>query len=331
MFSADAEVLVTGGCGFLGRSLVGQILTDTRWTVRVLALPHEVIPSKWGDRVRVIHGDITNPKTVYDAVMGCSIVFHLAALVGDAGRDEDHERVTVGGTALVFDAARLHGSAVLLTTSICAYGDAIQRGICHEGTPFGKAQGPYGRAKQRQELLAKRFMAQGGLVCVIRPANIIGPGSGPWLLDASQALRKRLPALVDGGHGNAALTSVENVADFLLFASMRHQAFGQIFNVHDDFSVTWKRYFEDLSQLLQVSRPRSVPRTLAYLVAHLSEPVCRWWDHSQRPPVTLEALNLIAWSNQFPTHKAKALGWAPQISYEMVMEQLGEDITRRGL
>jgi nucleoside-diphosphate-sugar epimerase len=331
MHMADIEVLVTGGCGFLGRALVAQILAQTSWSVKVLALPQEHVPNHWGLRVDVIRGDITNPKEVNDAVLGCRTVFHLAAMVGDAGRDEDHEQVTVGGTAHVFDAAKRHGSAVVLTTSICAYGDAIQRGVCHERTPLGKAQGPYGRAKQRQEQLAERFIEQGGLVCVVRPANIVGPGSGPWLLDAAHALRQGLPALVGGGRGNAALAVVDNVADFLLFVSTRPGAFGQVFNVHDGLPVTWQGYFEDLARLLNVAPPRSVPRAIAYMTAHLSEPVCRWWNHRRRPPVTLESLNLIAWNNQFPTDKAHALGWAPQVSYEMALSQLAQDIDERCL
>lgn len=331
MNSGETEVLVTGGCGFLGRVLVTHILARTSWFVRVLALPHEQVPTHWSTRVNVMHGNISNPRCVDTAVMGCRIVFHLAALVGDAGRDEDHERVTVGGTAHVFDAARRHGASVVLTTSICAYGDAIQRGVCHESTRLGKAQGPYGRAKQRQEQLAKGFANMGGQVCVVRPANIIGPGSGPWLLDAANALRQGMPALIGGGTGNAALAAVDNVADFLLLASTRSTAFGQIFNVHDGLTVTWRQYFEDLAKLLNVAPPRSVPRALAYLSAHVTEPVCRWWNHHKRPPVTLESLNLIAWSNEFPTDKARALGWAPRVSYEMVLAQLADDITERSL
>src|SRR3990167_4370987 len=108
------------------------------------------------------------------------------------------------------------GAAVILTTSVCAYGDAIQQGVCDEDTPLGRPQGPYGQAKQGQERLAWRFRDQGGKVCVVRPANIIGPGSGPWLLDAAHALRQGLPALVGGGQGCAALAIVDNVADFLV-------------------------------------------------------------------------------------------------------------------
>lgn len=323
-------VLVTGGCGFLGRALVRQILAHTPWAVRVLALPHEPVPPTWSDRVEVLRGDITRADDVERAVQGCGRIFHLAALVGDAGSVADHERVTVGGTALIFEAARRHRASVVLTTSICAYGDAIQRGPCAEDTPLGVPQGPYGHAKQGQERLAWQFRDQGGQVCVVRPANIVGPGSGPWLLDAAHALRQGLPALLSGGRGNAALAVVDNVADFLLLVSCTPQAQGQAFNIHDGLPVTWQRYFSDLAQLLGVPAPRSVPRGLAYLAATLTEPLLRRLRPRQRPPVTREALNLIAWDSRFPTDRARALGWAPRVSYEEMLGQLQQDIAERG-
>ena len=251
--------------------------------------------------------------------------------MGDAGSYAAHERVTVGGTAHVFESARRYPCVVVLTTSVCAYGDAIQRTVCAEDTAPGRPQGPYGQAKQGQEALAWRFKAQGGQVCVVRPANIIGPGSGPWLLDAAQALRQRLPALIGGGQGHAALTVVDNVADFLLLVAQTPAAYGQAFNVHDDLPVTWQRYFNDLAVLMDAPLPRSIPRWLAYLGASLAEPLCRRFLPKQRPPVTREALNLIAWDSRFPTGKARALGWAPRVSYAQTLQAMQKDIAGRGL
>lgn len=331
MNERELTVLVTGGCGFLGQALVGQILARTAWTVRVLALPHERVPEAWGSRVQILRGDITSPGDVARAVQGCSHVFHLAALVGDAGSYEAHDRVTVGGTAHVFEAALRSHAIVVLTTSICAYGDAIQHGVCTEDAPPGEPQGPYGKAKQGQETLAWRFKAQGGRVCVVRPANIVGPGSGPWLLDAAHALRQGLPALIGGGQGHAALTVVDNVADFMLLAAQTPEAYGHAFNIEDDLPVTWQRYFNDLALLMKAPPPRSIPRWAAYLGASVVEPIFRRFIQRQRPPVTREALNLIAWDSRFPTAKARALGWAPKVSYEQMLLALGKDIQARGL
>jgi len=325
--AAQDRVLVTGGAGFLGRVLVEQLLTRTASSVVVFALPNEPVPadwaSRWGERVQVVRGDITQTHDVDRAMAGCQWCFHLAALVGDAGRDADHQRVTVGGTAHVFQAAQRQQAAVVLVTSICAYGDAIQHGICSEETPPGRGQGPYGRAKQGQEALARAYMAKGVQVCVVRPANIIGPGSGPWVIDAAEALRQGLPALIGGGHGNAALAGVDNVADFLLHAAMHPRAWGQAFHVHDGLPVTWREYFQDLARMLGTPPPKSVPRFLAYLGAWVSEPVFKRLWPKRRPPVTTEALNLIAWDSQLPLDRARSLGWQPKVDHATQMARIG--------
>jgi 2-alkyl-3-oxoalkanoate reductase len=324
--TATDRILVTGGAGFLGRVLVEQLLERTASTVVVLALPLEPVPEswqqRWADRVTVHRGDITAAEDVARAMGGCQWCFHLAALVGDAGRDEDHQRVTVGGTLRVFESALLHQTAVVLVTSICAYGDAIQHKPCSEDVMPGVGQGPYGRAKQGQEALARRYMAKGVQVCVVRPANIIGPGSGPWVIDAAEVLRQGLPALIGGGRGNAALAGVDNVADFLLHAAMHPQAWGQAFHVHDGLSVTWREYFTELASLLGTRPPRSVPRALAYLGAWLTEPLFKRVWPRQRPPVTAEALNLIAWDSRFPLDRARALGWQPKVDHATQMARI---------
>jgi nucleoside-diphosphate-sugar epimerase len=325
------QVLVTGGAGFLGRHLVDRLLAQGVQQVNVLALPREPVPAHWDARVQVFRGDVTQPADVARATEGCEVVFHLAALVGDGASYADHERVTVGGTVCVFDAARRHRARVVLTTSICAYGDAIQRGPCSEQTPPGRFQGPYSRAKQMQEQCAWAFRDAGGEVVVVRPANIIGPGCGPWVTDACQALRQRLPALIGGGRVRAGLVVVDNVAEFLCLAATHPQAVGRAFNLEDELPQTWADYFSDLARLLGAPAPRSVPRWLAYAGASLTEGVWRRWRAGHRPPVTREALNLIAWDNRFPVVAARSLGWQPRVSYAQALQAIEADIRQRRL
>ncbi len=324
-------VLVTGGAGFLGRHLVALLLAQRDVHIRVLAPPAETVPPHWGQRVTVVRGDITVHEDVKAAAEACTTIFHLAALVGDGASYADHERVTAGGTRNVLAVAQATGALVVLTTSICAYGDAIQRGSCAEDVPKGRFQGPYSRAKQLQEEATWQFIASKGRAVIVRPANIIGPGCGPWLNDAAQALRQGLPALIGGGQGQAALTVVDNVADFLLLVAQRPDAVGCAYNVHDGLDVSWQRYFQDLALLLGAQPPKSIPRWLAYAAAHVTEGLWRAWLPGRRPPVTREALNLIAWDSRFPLERAQGLGWRPRVSYEQALARMGDDIRQRGL
>jgi nucleoside-diphosphate-sugar epimerase len=111
--AATDRILVTGGAGFLGRVLVAQLMQRTASTVVVFALPHEPVPPEWSAqwcaRIEVVRGDITQVADVARAMQGCQWCFHLATLVGDAGRDEDHQRVTVGARPTSSGRARAPG------------------------------------------------------------------------------------------------------------------------------------------------------------------------------------------------------------------------------
>ena len=80
---------------------------------------------------------------------------------------------------------------MVLASSIVVYGDNIGRGICDEDTPFGKTFGPYSRVKQLQEKMGWQYYKEKGLkLTVVRPANVYGPGSGPWLYQVVDSLKR---------------------------------------------------------------------------------------------------------------------------------------------
>ena len=81
-----SDVLVTGGCGFIGRYLVKELLREG-YRVRVLdALIEQVHgggePPEEIDGAELIRADIRDAEAVGEAVAGVDGVFHLAAEVG---------------------------------------------------------------------------------------------------------------------------------------------------------------------------------------------------------------------------------------------------------
>lgn len=320
-------VLVTGATGFIGRHLVARLLAQGA-AVRALVVPEEVPTARWTGPVEVVAGAITDRAAVARAVAGAGTVFHLAAVVGDWGAEAWFQRVTVGGTWNLLQAPGAATARLVLASSIVVYGDQIPRRVCDEDQPFGRALGAYSRAKQAQERLAWQVARERRLaLSVVRPANVFGPGSRPWVIALAAQLRQGLPALIDGGDFNAGLCYVENLVDLLLLAATHPAAVGRVYNGCDEAPITWRQYVIDLARLAQTAPPRSLPGGLAYGAAAVCEGAWRLLRLPGRPPVTHESRNLVGAHHRIPITRARTeLGFTPRVTYAEAMAAVGASL-----
>jgi nucleoside-diphosphate-sugar epimerase len=321
-----SPTLVTGATGFIGRRLVDRLIS-AGFRVHVLALPDDPLPAHWHGSVTAVTGDISESETVHRAMSGCSSVFHLAAVVGDWGPESLYQRVTVDGTRYIFQAAMEQGARVVLASSIVVYGHRLRSGRCDESSEMGRPQGPYSRAKQAQERLASDFARSGGDVRIVRPANVYGPHSGPWVQEVVKVLAEGMPALVSGGGNNAGLVHVDNVVDVLLRAAGPAAASGDVFNACDELPVTWSRYFGNLARIIGAPAPRSLPAWLVWSLAWLMETGGRALRLESRPALTREAVNLIAADYHVPATRAReVLGHEMLVDYDAGIAAIAESL-----
>ena len=324
-------VLVTGGTGFIGRRLVARLCAQGR-PVRVLVPPAEPPPTGWEGGVEICRGDLADAAAVERAVAGTGCVFHLAAVVGDWGPAALFEEVTVAGTRRVLAPAAAVGIPVVLASSIVVYGHRLGREICREDVPHGRPYGPYSRAKQAQERLARAAVAAGADVRIVRPANVYGPGSRIWLDEVVAALKTGAPSLVNGGRQNAGLVHVDHVADVLLRAGGPGAVAGSVYNACDGLDVSWARYFGDLARLAGAPTPRSAPGWLAWPLAAAMEGAGRLLGRTARPVLTREALHLVSANHRVPGERARdELGHEPRVGYADAIAACAADLAERGL
>lgn len=314
--SYPGVALVTGAAGFIGGRLVRRLLAEGQ-NVAAFDLgppPDDLI----GVSGLTWHtGDIRNAGLLESLVSGCQLVFHLAAVVGDWGAEALHQAVTVEGTQALFEAIKAHAPAavVVLASSIVVYGDQIGQKVCHERLPMGRTLGPYSRSKQAQERIAAEFLKRGLDIRIVRPANVYGAGSKPWVADLVRELRKGTPALIGGGRYDAGLVHVDNVVEILIRAARIGDA-GQIYNAADEEGVTWARYMTDIAAACGAPSPKSIPRGVAATLAAIGEPVYRALRARQRPPITQEALNLVGSAHRIDMqHTRSALNYRPVRCY----------------
>jgi len=179
----DKRVLVTGAGGFIGSHLVEKL-------VALGAQTHVIVQYRsngsWGwldtspvkDQVQVIVGDVRDPESVSQAMRGCQVVFHLAALIGIPYSYQaplSYVRTNVEGTMNVLQTARqFQVERVVHTSTSEVYGSAQYVPI-DEAHPL-QGQSPYSASKIGADMMAQAFCQSFDLpVSIIRPFNTYGP------------------------------------------------------------------------------------------------------------------------------------------------------------
>jgi nucleoside-diphosphate-sugar epimerase len=159
------RIVITGGCGFLGRRLALRLLE--RRDIDELVLfdnTPSVLPLPEDRRLRLVTGDIADHETVRGVVApGTNSVFHLAAVVsGEAEADTDlGYRVNLDGTRAVLEACRALGTCprLVFASSLAVYGGALPPAV-REDTPL-TPQTSYGTQKAIGELLVNDYSRKG--------------------------------------------------------------------------------------------------------------------------------------------------------------------------
>jgi UDP-glucose 4-epimerase len=175
------RTLVTGGAGFIGSHLVGALVGDGHEVV-VLDDLSTGSRDNVADGARLVVGSITDPDAVAEAVAGCEVVFHEAA-IKTVARSVEHpletDRVNIGGTLQVLLSSRDAGvRRVVYASSSSVYGGALVRPT-PESTPV-MPRSPYAVSKLTGEYYCRVASELYGLETVtLRYFNVYGPRQRP--------------------------------------------------------------------------------------------------------------------------------------------------------
>ena len=159
------RVVITGGCGFLGRRVALRLMERADLDEFVLFdNAASALPLPEDKRLRLVTGDVGDPATVRGVVCpGTSSIFHLAAVVsGEAEADTDlGYRVNLDSTRAVLDACRALGTCprVVFASSLAVYGGVLPPTVGDE-TPL-TPQTSYGTQKAIGEFLVNDYSRKG--------------------------------------------------------------------------------------------------------------------------------------------------------------------------
>jgi len=243
-----ANVLVTGGAGFIGSHLVWTLLErgdvvrvlDNFSTGRRENLEYLRDYTRSG-RLDVLEGDLRDPARVREAVRDMEVIFHQAAFVSPPKSMADPQtcfEVNVQGTNTLLEAARQAGiRRVLLASSAAVYGEAEIFPLTED--ILARPLSPYAASKHSNEIYADLYTRVFGLeVAVLRYFNVYGPRQS---LDSEYAAAIPIfllqfiagqPVTVYGdGKQTRDLIYVADVVQANLLAAEHPEAAGQVINI----------------------------------------------------------------------------------------------------
>ncbi len=171
------QVLVTGGCGFIGSHLVKR-LTGLGYEVRVLDDLSTGRADQLEPAATLICGNVAEPAALEMATKDVSAIFHLAAIASVARCTmewQNAHRINQTGTIAVLDAARNPQIPVIYASSAAVYGDAPGDRVSEAVRP--QPLSAYGVDKFGSELHAQIAARHHDVSSVgLRFFNVFGPG-----------------------------------------------------------------------------------------------------------------------------------------------------------
>jgi nucleoside-diphosphate-sugar epimerase len=295
-----ADVLVTGGAGFIGSNLV-RALMERGDSVRVLDnFSTGNRTNLEGLDVDIVEGELRSYERVHNAVRGVEVVYHLGALGSVPRSVQDpltSSAVNIEGTLNVLLAARDEGiRRVVFSSSASVYGSSRQMPT-PEDSPVDPVS-PYGVAKLAAERYCVSFsrVYESFETVVLRYFNVFGPRQSPFSQYAAAVplFITRIAAgdeidVYGDGEQSRDFTFVGNVVDATIRAGEAEGASGEIFNV-------------------AAGAPASVNRVAAAIGDILGKPVRRR-EHPDRAGDLRDS-----WADL--SKSQRILGYAPKVALE---------------
>ncbi|WP_339079442.1 SDR family oxidoreductase [Pseudomonas sp. TMP9] len=237
------KVLLTGGTGFVGQSVLNRLCSDGMQVLVCSRAPMSV-PS--GVKHLSVAGLNANTDWKF-ALDGIEAIIHCAARVhvmNDTSSDPltEFRKVNVDGTLnLARQAVAAGVSRFIFISSIKVNGEGTVLGMPYHADAQPDPMDPYGISKMEAEQGLRVLADETGMqVVIIRPVLVYGPGVKANFLNMMRWLHKGVPLPFGAIHNRRSLVALDNLIDLIVTCIDHPAAANQTFLVSDgeDLSTT---------------------------------------------------------------------------------------------
>ncbi len=320
------KILVTGADGFIGSHLTEE-LVRLGHNVRAFVLYNSFNSWGWLDqspqdiqnKLEVFTGDIRDHYGVKEAMQGCDVVIHLAALVAipySYHSPDTYLDTNIKGTLNILQAARqLNVEKVVCTSTSEVYGTARYVPIDEEHPLQG--QSPYSATKIAADQMATAFYKSFATpVAIIRPFNTYGP---------RQSARAVIPTVITqiaSGERVIKMGAIHPTRDFnyikdivrgFIAVAKSDAAVGEVINIGSNYEISIGELVELIAEIMQTKV--EIQTEQERLRPEKSEVERLWADNSK-------ARKLMAWIPDYAGYEGLRRGLTDTIRWFSNSENL---------
>ncbi len=305
--------LITGGCGFLGTSLIQHLINQGVTQIRVLdnltvgkrddlatvctfseGEPSQNLcfSSQPGATVQLIVGDIREAQTCTQCCQDIDIIVHFAANTG-VPVSVEHPRLdmecNVNGTFNMLEAARQQEVDRFVFASSGAPAGEVEPPI-HEELPAHPVS-PYGASKLAGEGYCSAYYRSFGVETVaLRFGNVYGPASGHKSSVVAKFIKQALAGTPLEIYGDGAQTRdfiyVDDLIESVILAGTQKDIGGEVFQIASNRETTIDEITDQMVTILNTKGCNNIK---------ILHGATRLGDVKRNYSDTSKARNLLGW------------------------------------
>lgn len=262
------NILITGGCGFIGSNIAEYLLKNNVKFIRILDNLStgkkeniDFLLEKY-ENIEFLYGDITNLEHCRKAMKNIDIICHQAAL-GSVPRSildplSSHQNNVNGFFNILLSAKEEGIKRIVYASSSSVYGDNPLLPKIEENT--GNVLSPYAATKSIDEIYAGVFTKCYEMEIIgLRYFNIFGPRQDPNGVYAavipkfiSLIKQNKNPIINGDGTFSRDFTYVDNAvqANVKAMITNNEKAFGEAFNIGCDSQYSLNTLVKNINKIL---------------------------------------------------------------------------------
>ena len=310
------RVLVTGGTGFTGTALVKRLIEQGH-TVTALdykeGLECEVLRAHGA---RIVIGSVTDQQAVEGSVKGVEMVFHLAAAFRELNKPNSfYDKVNVGGTRVVLEAARRHGVRKFIYCSTCGVHGNVDHPPANEDAPIQPAD-YYQRTKYEAEPIVIQEAGQGLETVILRPAAIYGPGDPERFFMIFKRVSRGTFPMFGRGRTLYHPLYIDNLVDAFMLCMPAGAGNGRTYLIADESYYPIEEIVRSVARALEVQiRIPHYPVLPVVALGHIVEKACK--PFGLAPPIFPRRVDWYRQNRAFDITRAKReLGYVPRVQLD---------------